>query len=72
MAVDPWHGTALKFANVIGPPERVFAWLPVKCFDGAYVWLRPVWRRLCLIKPQLDNGRNDEPWFQYARTIRGE
>jgi len=65
---DPFKGTTLMFCDIIGEPEITFAWLPVKCFDGGWVWFRPVWRRLCLIKPYLANGRNDDPWWQYARA----
>ncbi len=68
---DPFKGTTLVFADVIGDMEPAFAWLPTKCFDGSLVWLRPVWRRLCLIKPYLSNGRNDDPWWQYARMQKG-
>ena len=64
--IDPYKGSALLFCDVLGEPERVFAWWPVKCFDGSRVWLRPVWRRLCLLKAHID-GPSD-PWWQYARV----
>lgn len=65
---DPYKGLTPVFCDVIGEPEISFAWRPVKCFDGSRVWLRPVWRRLCLIKPYLANGKADNPWWQYARV----
>ena len=67
---DPYKGATLMFCDILGDPEPAFAWLPVKCFDGKWVWLRPVWRRLCLIKPSLANGRNEDPWWQYARAAK--
>lgn len=66
---DPYKGTSLMFSDVLGDPEPTFAWVPTKCFDGSWVWLRPLWRRLCIIKPYLANGRNEDPWWQYARRI---
>ena len=64
---DPFKGTRLMFCDILGDPEPAFAWLPTKCFDGTWVWLRPVWRRLCIPKPYL--GLSDyEPWWQYARV----
>jgi hypothetical protein len=67
---DPFKGTKLMFSDIIGPHEIIFAWWPVKCFDGTWTWLKPVCRRLCLIKPYLANGRNEDPWWQYARPIK--
>jgi hypothetical protein len=64
---DPYHGTTLLFCDIITDPEPAFAWLPVKCFDGTWVWMRPVWRRLCFVKPHLARG-TDYPWWQYARV----
>ena len=66
---DPFKGTALLFCDILGEPELVFAWWPVRCFDGSWAWLRPVYRRLCIVKPYLSNGRNDDPWWQYAKPI---
>lgn len=67
---DPFKGTKLQFCDILGKPELSFAWVPTKCFDGTWTWLRPVWRRLCIIKPYLANGRADDPWFQYARPVK--
>lgn len=67
---DPYRGTALVFADVLGDPEIVFAWRPRRCYDGRLAWLYPVWRRLCLIKPHLSNGRNDDSWWQYAKPLK--
>lgn len=65
---DPFKGTTLLFCDIIGDPEPAFAWWPVKCFDGRWVWMRPVWRRLCLRKPHLHGP--DDPWWQYARATQ--
>jgi len=64
--MDPFKGTTLLFCDVLGEPEKSFAWLPVRCFDGKWVWLCPVWRRLCVLTPDLP-GPHD-PWWQYARV----
>lgn len=66
---DPFRGTKLMFSDILGEPEVVFAWWPVKCYDGSWAWMQPVYRRLCLIKPYLANGYSDEPWWQYAKPI---
>ena len=65
---DPFKGTKLIFCDILGEPEVHFAWLPVRCFDGRWAWFRPVWARLCLVKPHLRGP--DDPWWQYARTNR--
>jgi hypothetical protein len=67
---DPFKGTELLFCDIIGEPEVVFAWLPVKCFDKSWVWLRPVARRRCLVRPHL-YGPHDGPWWQYAAIREG-
>ena len=64
---DPYKGTTLQFCDIIGDPEVHFAWRPRKCFDGQWVWMRPVWARLVLVKPHLARG-TDYPWWQYAAT----
>lgn len=66
---DPYKGTELLFCDVIEEPEIIFAWLPVKCFDGSWTWFRPVFRRLCLLKPEIGIG---DPWWQYARPLTRE
>lgn len=66
---DPFRGTELMFSDILGEPDLVFAWWPVKCYDGSWVWMRPVYRRLCVIKTYLANGRNEDPWWQYAKPI---
>lgn len=62
-----FKNTKLQFCDILGEPERFFAWLPRKCFDGTWVWLSPAWRRLCVLKPYI-NGPSD-PWWQYARIM---
>ena len=65
--MDPFRGTKLLFCDILGEPELQFAWVPRKCFDGRYVWLRPVWARLCILKPHIQFGPVDA-WWQYARV----
>lgn len=67
---DPFRGTLLEFCDVLGAPETVFAWWPVRCFDGRVVWGKLVSRRLCLLKSHLQGP--GEPWWQYARLIADE
>lgn len=64
---DPYNGTTLMFCDIVSPPEPCFAWLPTKCFDGTWMWMRPMWRRLCVVKAHLARGP-EEPWWQYARV----
>ena len=64
---DPFKGTVLTFCDILGEPEIHFAWLPRKCFDGRWVWLRHVWARLVVLKPSL-GPRGDDPWWQYAKV----
>jgi|GEM_PF-3625598 len=71
IANDPYFGTVLKFCSIISPPEIIFAFWPVRCFDGRWAWMRPVWRRLALIKPHLERT-SDEPWWQYALPVVGD
>lgn len=66
---DPFKNTRLEFCDILGKPELHFAWVPRKCFDGGWVWLRPIWARLCVLKTHLMQGPAD-PWWQYARTKR--
>lgn len=63
---DPYKGTELLFCDIIGEPEVYFAWWPRKCFDGRWVWMRPVWARMVVLKQYID-GPSD-PWWQYARV----
>lgn len=63
---DPFKGTTLMFCDILGDPEPVFAWWPVKCFDGRWAWLTVVWRRLCVRHAYL-HGPGGDPWWQYAR-----
>lgn len=70
---DPYKGTTLMYCDILGEPELHFAWIPRKCFDGRWVWLRPVWARLCVAKPSLSWGLFEErPWWQYARVEAGK
>ena len=66
MMNDPFKGTALLFCDILCEPEIHFAWLPRKCFDGSWTWMRPVWARLCVLKSSLDGPR--DPWWQYAKV----
>jgi hypothetical protein len=66
MMTDPYMGTTLVFCDILGEPEIAFAWLPTRCFDGQWVWLRPVWRRLCVLRFNVDGCF--DPWWQYARA----
>lgn len=63
--LDPYKGTKLMFCDILGDQEVFFPLLPRKCFDGRWGWLRPVWRRLCVLKPSIGTGPS-EPWWQYA------
>ena len=64
---DPFKGTKLVFCDIVGDPEPVFAWMPVRCFDGRIAWLCVVWRRLC-IRRSYCHGPGDDPWYQYAKV----
>lgn len=66
---DPYNLTTLVFCDIIGEPVLKFAWLPKKCFDGQWVWLRSVWARPCVLKSHLDGFRTG-PWMQYAKVKR--
>lgn len=68
---DPYKNTTLEFCTILGEPELHFAWIPRRCFDGRWVWLRPVWARLCLLKSHLQRGV-ELPWWQYARNDRSQ
>lgn len=69
-APDPYKRSALAFCDILGEPELQFAWVPRKCFDGRWVWLRPVWARLCIPKPYLPGP--SEAWWQYAMVTRAQ
>ena len=68
LAADPFKGTQPMFSSVAGGVEVGFAWLPRRCFDGRWVWLRPVAMRLCVVHGYLRHG-GDTHW-QYARLPR--
>ena len=54
----------LVFSDRLEPYERWFAWWPVVTWNRRFVWLRPVWRAICVKKPYLDGGGG--PFFIYA------
>lgn len=52
------------FGNPVGPWRRLFAWWPVRLFDGTWVWLRFVSRRRIQLHQYLSGG--SDHWWQYA------
>ena len=64
--MDPFKGKTFLFTEVLGEPELVFAWWPVKCFDGKWAWFCFVWRRLCICQFYF-GGYRDDPFYQYAK-----
>lgn len=59
-----WQPT---FGEPITDWFRWFAWRPIHTLDRGWRWLRPVWRRRCLIHGYLDN-RGQDMWFQHVVT----
>lgn len=53
------------FGFPVGPWRRLFAWWPVRLFDGTLVWLRFVRRRRIQPHNYLYDGVN-AAWWQYA------
>lgn len=66
---DPFKDTKPYFSALAGDPEVFFPWIPRRCFDGTWVWLKPAWRRLC-IAGNVCGAQAGEPWWQYARKAK--
>jgi hypothetical protein len=56
----------MAFANLIGPVERRFAWLPVRLWNGSFAWLRPVARRCAVVHGHLGSRGGDTFWVYSA------
>lgn len=55
-----------RFSVPAGPWVNWFAWRPVKTWDRRWAWLRPIQRRLMIVKWHLEPGGGTE-WWQYRR-----
>ena len=54
------------FGEPIAPWHYWFAWHPIRTWDGRWVWLRKVQRRLIQRHQYIDH-EGDDQWWQYHR-----
>lgn len=54
--------------DFIGPWRRVFAWLPVRTFDGCWIWLRSVHRRRVQLHAYLVGPDRSGSWWFFATS----
>ena len=59
----PWQPA---FGEPITPWFRWFAWRPVHTLDRGWRWMRPVWRRRCMLHDYLPDGGAGEFWWQHV------
>jgi len=66
---DPYQP---MFGSPMTPWWRWFAWRPIRTLDRGWVWLRPVWRRRCLIAGYLAlEPHGPDTWLQHVIDRQG-
>jgi hypothetical protein len=61
------HWPNYAFASYEGGEERVFAWVPRRCWNGSWAWMRYVYRRANVVHSYFDDG--GDVFFVYSKPI---